>query len=399
MRTPILTALVIAALMPLGASAQQRGTGKVTLSLGSTGEQSEEGGGPPEGSATVAPDDKEAKTEAPGAKHTVEKGDTLWDLSKRYLGSHWYWPKVWSYNPEIANPHWIYPGNVVRFFGTGEETPTEVEVGAGPEVADVEEGELVDDGDKVVVAGKIGYQPKRALTITAPGFLTTREIEEAGTIVGSFAEQDMLTYPCQAYVEFTNKRSAKLGESFIVFRTTDEIYHPIKKNSVGYLTRIVGEMRVVRLDGPGKVTMAISRQFDEIRRGDKIGPMGEPLTNLVAARANDREIKGAMVLTSSVPYQTIMAETMFVVIDKGGDDGVKIGNSFTIWRQNDLQSQAVMLNPTLQDEQYPREDVASCLAVDVKAKATTCMLYRSIRDVVRGDQAEMRTSSAKAASR
>src|SRR5215471_14225181 len=56
---------------------------------------------------------------SPGQVHTVVRGDTLWDLSQHYLGTPWYWPKVWSYNPEIANPHWIYPGNQVRFFGSG----------------------------------------------------------------------------------------------------------------------------------------------------------------------------------------------------------------------------------------------------------------------------------------
>ena len=63
---------------------------------------------------------------APGETHSVTRGDTLWDLSQRYLGSPWYWPKVWSYNPEIANPHWIYPGNQVRFFPAGEEVPSRV---------------------------------------------------------------------------------------------------------------------------------------------------------------------------------------------------------------------------------------------------------------------------------
>ncbi|HET9036384.1 MAG TPA: LysM peptidoglycan-binding domain-containing protein, partial [Myxococcaceae bacterium] len=72
-----------------------------------------------------------APPEAPSQIHTVEKGDTLWDLSSKYLGSPWYWPKVWSYNPQIANPHWIYPGNQVRFYpgnGGAQETPTRAEV-------------------------------------------------------------------------------------------------------------------------------------------------------------------------------------------------------------------------------------------------------------------------------
>ncbi|MBL8915647.1 MAG: LysM peptidoglycan-binding domain-containing protein, partial [Archangium sp.] len=138
----------------------------------------------PEGSSTIAPEKKKSnapsatgKASAPGTQHTVERGDTLWDLSQRYLGSPWYWPKVWSYNPEIANPHWIYPGNEVRFFASGEEVPTQVEVGA-PE-KDVEEGEIYEN---VSVAGQIGFRPKSSLSVAAPGFVTNREVEEAGKI-------------------------------------------------------------------------------------------------------------------------------------------------------------------------------------------------------------------------
>jgi nucleoid-associated protein YgaU len=46
--------------------------------------------------------------------HLVRRGDTLWDLCNRYYRNPWAWPKVWSYNPQVANPHWIYPGDQLR---------------------------------------------------------------------------------------------------------------------------------------------------------------------------------------------------------------------------------------------------------------------------------------------
>src|SRR5262245_26354090 len=60
----------------------------------------------PTGNVKVSPTSGGRET-APGEEHTVVRGDTLWDLSQRYLGNPWYWPKVWSYNPQIDNPHWI----------------------------------------------------------------------------------------------------------------------------------------------------------------------------------------------------------------------------------------------------------------------------------------------------
>ena len=46
--------------------------------------------------------------------HTAKRGDTLWDISKRYFGNAYNWPRIWSYNRQIENPHWIYPGDHIQ---------------------------------------------------------------------------------------------------------------------------------------------------------------------------------------------------------------------------------------------------------------------------------------------
>ncbi|MBL8922551.1 MAG: LysM peptidoglycan-binding domain-containing protein [Myxococcaceae bacterium] len=358
-------------------------------------EEEEASGGAPEGSATVSPSDKKTDA-APNASHTVERGDTLWDLSRKYLGSPWYWPKVWSYNPDIANPHWIYPGNNVRFYGA-EEQPTQVEVGA--EVPDVEEGALVEEGE-VSASGQIGYRPKNAVRVPIQAFVTTKELEQTARIVGSFSENEMLSYPYSVYVDISNKKSLKTGDSVVIYRDAGDVQHPRTREFVGYLTRIVAEGKVTAVDTKKNIaTVAIGLSNDEVHRGDSVSPAGESFVRTVAPRANDKEIKGATLINGARRYAVFQAETFMVIVDRGADDGVKLGNTFTFFRSGDTSSIERHLNPAESDDAFPREVVGQCMVVDVKSKASSCVLLRTIRELVPGDVADMLLSAPRTAAR
>jgi hypothetical protein len=351
-----------------------------------------------EGSATVETPprtNEPAPKEAPNASHTVERGDTLWDLSRKYLGSPWYWPKVWSYNPAIANPHWIYPGNNVRFYGA-EDQPSQVEVGT--EVPDVEQGSMVDD-EGVTVSGQILFRPRDSYRAWVPGFVTVKELEEAPRVKGAFTEESYVTAPRTVYVDTSAKKSLKVGDQAVFFRDAGEVMHPVTGFFYGYLTRVVAEGRVLAVDSKLNVaTVGLTHSYAEVVEGDSVSPVGEPLMRVVAPRRSDREVKGGSII-KSVNGTTALGESFFVIIDKGADDGVKVGNFFTLTRSGNLGDIGRFFRPADNDPEFPREVVGRCVAMDVKSKATTCLLTNTLRELNLGDQATVEMAGARTASR
>ncbi len=349
-------------------------------------------------SAAPAKSDSAAQPESPGTTHTVVKGDTLWDLSQTYLGSPWYWPKVWSYNPQIANPHWIYPGNQVRFFpGSGEEPAGQVEVEIEPGSGTQGEGDvaLVEpaENNSVDMVGPKPYQPKGHERLPREGFVTDKDLEQTGVLAKSFAETEMLTTGDIVYLIFKDRSAAVVGKNYLIYRPDRKVYHPRSQRLVGYLTALVGQARVLDTSDPYYVRAQISFSFDAMFRGDRVGPAGEAMVLTVApvANSNAQDLPGAVVANLN-PYITVNGERSEIVVDLGGADGVQAGNMFTVIRQADPLDQGV--NPAAnQDPRLPVEEVGRCIATEVKEHASTCMLLRTVREIVSGDRIVLRAAS------
>ena len=73
----------------------------------------------------------EIKPTAP-QQYVVVKGDTLWDISRKFLDKPWYWPEIWHVNPQIENPHLIYPGDVISIVYVGGKPY--LQVSGGPRI-------------------------------------------------------------------------------------------------------------------------------------------------------------------------------------------------------------------------------------------------------------------------
>lgn len=371
----------------------------------------------PEGSSATA--DQGMGAVPPPDTYTVRPGDTLWDLSGRFLNNPWYWPKVWSFNPEITNPHWIEPGNVLKFYPSQEEAPTRVEpvttAGGGAPVTGPTEGDEptdieapreleslsradmkapvpVEDQDEVAVVGpyKIGYVAPKSVMIRRDSFVTPSQLEESGTIVAAFEEKLMLSSLDRAYAHFKGEPPSKLGETYIVYQTVREIFHPLSGELLGYQTLILGSAVVVAKDEKA-VTLVIGTSLAPIERGALLGPWIDQPYRPVKARAATMDLD-ARIVGARTEVVTQIAEQNVVFIDKGKADGVEEGNVFKVLRSGDpygLPLTKDHLSPP-NDPSLPAEVLGELMVIEVKESTSTALVMKSRRELAIGDLLEMR---------
>jgi hypothetical protein len=208
-----------------------------------------------------------------------------------------------------------------------------------------------------------------------------------GVLAKSFAETEMLTTNDIVYLKFKDASAAVVGKDYVIYRPDRKVYHPRTGRFLGYLTVLLGQVRVLQTNDPYYVRAQITYTASAMARGDFVGPAGEQMALTIApvANSNSADVEGAVVAALD-PYNTaITAERSQVIVDLGSADGLQQGNTFTIIRQADPHDQFV--DPAKnQDLQLPVEVIGRCIAAEVKEHASTCMLLRTAREIVAGDR-------------
>lgn len=332
-------------------------------------------GGAPDG---VMPEDVEIA--GGGESHTVQQGDTLWDLSGRYLEDPWSWPQIWSLNPQIDNPHWIYPGDQIRLLpNSGQQGP--VEEGGAPG--------NVDDGD-VSVAGRIGVDLPKRMMVPKGGFVTDKEFAEAAVIAKAWEEKSLLYTGDRIYLDWPSRGTVKAGQSYLIYRTDRPVSHPQSGQRVGYLTRVVGVAKIVSNDPrEEKVIAVIVGATSEIVRGDRIGVSTDGLFQRVSLAPNLYWVEG-VILAALEENVGELGQGHMVFLDKGSRDGVAVGNTFSVVRAGDgLDSDGYSHH---HDPSVPKEAVGHLVVVDTREETAAAVILQSSRELRIGDRVEMAVS-------
>ena len=356
---------------------------------GEEGDEAAEASGDETTSSATVTDEGEtasAEGEAPNnapESYTVQPGDTLWNLSQRFLNNPWYWPKIWSYNPKLENPNWIRPGSVLRFYPSGDETA--VAVNEKPKDDEDDEGGG-DEGFEDIPLFELGSGAEARLKQLRDlegakrrreFFIPKERIGDQGVIQNSPEEKEMLSIYDGAYVKVP---SAHVGDRLQIYRQGREIKNPVTGESVGRIVTILGELDVETV-GKDHSLARISASWDEIERGDWVSKLPPQADGRVVPAKNVRTVRGYLV--DAAPSELhAFGEQYLVVLDKGTADGVKMGNTFTAVRGGDPY--------TRQTTGLLDEDLGEIMVLDAFEHASTGLVMHSNRELLPGDRVEMR---------
>ena len=317
--------------------------------------------------------------------HHVVAGDTLWDICDRYFNDPWQWPRVWSYNPEITNPHWIYPDTYVRLTAPAGDDGANGQ-GAGLNSGTATPVTIIPDD--VLRPGTVYLRDQ--------GYLDDDALKNVGMLNGAPEEHMVLSVGDQAYVKFREGASVKPDAQLSIFRELDDWERYPTEH--GRLFKITGSVVARSFDPKTRIAKVdVIEALDVIERGSFVAPLTRRF-DLVAARENTADVV-AHIVASTKP-RGLLSYGDVVFLDVGEGKGVYPGNRFFVVRQRDeflegIQGRetevgALTKPPEYHPEELPREVIAELRVVKVRKDNTIALVIRSDTDFTYGDMVEMR---------
>ena len=299
-----------------------------------------------------------AEGEAP-MSYTIQEGDTLFDICDQLLDESTYWPKLWSLNPDIKNPHFIWPGMILRFYPGDDLLPPFLEVQNEQDLVPIDKGGLTeadlvraplpeDEPDAVYVIDPIevidGSQvtpdsedyiyagtPRISTTmnITVPVFVFSEMKEEAGVVIGGAEGEINLGIGQTALVEVEDGVSP--GVTYSVLRYTEEVENNLTRDFVGYKYQNAGAVKVEKLiEGGDKALVKVINSEFGVQKGDiLVGYISSVRQVPVAAAPRSAPAADSTIVGFGAPNSSIGSQGQYVVLD---NPGLAVGSNVGLYR-------------------------------------------------------------------
>lgn len=297
-----------------------------------------------------------------GYYYTVQKGDTLWDLSKRFSNTPWVWPELWEENSRIiANPHLIYPGQKLKLVRAKGSHAPDSGISAQPGL----------DG--------IHYYYSLAEQY---GFIRRAEVTPDGII---FKARDRgLTLISQGnivYVKPEGNAALAKGARMTVFRTYEPMVDKASRQLIGTQHLLCGIVEILQQE-PDYAIARVVKSYRSIKIGDKLMPYAERALR-IPLQTSQTGIDGALLLSEE--HLNMFAQQHIAFIDRGKLHGIRPGQIYSIYYRDEH---------TLGSRQSPKMittpvDYGELLVLHVEDNTATVLITESEQEFTAGTR--MRT--------
>lgn len=253
--------------------------------------------------------------------YTVKKGDTLWDISGMFLRDPWLWPEIWQVNPQVDNPHLIYPGDVLNLVYIDGRPKLVVKRGGDVKLSPTVKSTPLDLAIPAISLDAIGPFLSNSRVLagedleSAPYVLTGK----GGHIIAGAGDQ------LYARGQFKDAK-----EAYRIYRPGDAYIDPQTNELLGYEAQFIAAAKINSIKGD-VATMQLDQTAQEVRRGDRLLPSEQRrIISKFFPSAADPETNGYII---SVDGGVAQIGAMDVVtINRGAREGVVVGNVMSIYQ-------------------------------------------------------------------
>jgi hypothetical protein len=274
--------------------------------------------------------DELALAESAPDRYVVVKGDTLWDISARFLRDPWRWPDIWGLNKDqIKNPHWIYPGDVILLDFTGMSPRLRLQGVDGATDWRLVVTKLSPSIRKLdLAASAIPSIPVAAIApfLTKPLVIGEREMAAAPILVAGQENRVVLSAGDTAYAKGVVWDD---GTEWNIYRPGRDLVDPDTRELLGREAVHLGELKVSQFGEVSRV--AITKSVLEIAPGDRLVKIVPAPVLPYIPHAPSRHIKGK-VIASPHSSVTEIGPQMVVVLNRGAREGLETGNVLALYR-------------------------------------------------------------------
>jgi hypothetical protein len=248
-----------------------------------------------------------------GFYYTVQKGDTLWDLSRKFSDSAWLWPEMWRENSQIANPHRIYPGERIRLFRrTGSQVTAETETGKKAMMVPPSLENLIHYNYTAV--DRVGFVRKQPVTCH-------------GAIFKVLETKEMISSEDTVYIRPAENVKLAPGKRYTVYRTLPPLRDRHTNAYIGIQHVLTGVVEINQVQ-PTYAVATVIEAYRPIYVEDNIMPYYRRLPDVVI-KESPKDLQGFVV--EAEDHNRLIGDNMIAFIDKGKIDGVQRGQFYNVY--------------------------------------------------------------------